>query len=77
MATCETCGNEYDRYFESQLGCETQAFDSFDRAFYTVAPRCAHCGCRIVGCGIEVKGIFFCCAHCANAHPLPVIENRI
>jgi hypothetical protein len=27
---------------------------------------CAHCGCRIVGHGVEHEGEMFCCEHCAR-----------
>jgi hypothetical protein len=29
-------------------------------------PRCDHCGCKIVGHGIESNGSFYCCANCAR-----------
>ena len=32
-----------------------------------MAPICDHCGCRIIGHGIEANGTFYCCAHCAHA----------
>ncbi len=32
-----------------------------------MAPTCAHCGCRILGHGVETDGSIFCCAHCARA----------
>jgi hypothetical protein len=31
-----------------------------------MAPSCAHCGCKIVGHGVEAAGNIFCCAHCAQ-----------
>jgi hypothetical protein len=32
-----------------------------------LAPLCAHCGCRIVGHGVENDaGQMYCCAHCAE-----------
>ncbi len=29
MATCEVCGNDYDKAFELRQGDETHVFDSF------------------------------------------------
>jgi Rieske Fe-S protein len=41
-------------------------FDSFECAIHKLAPTCAHCGCKIVGHGIEANNIFYCCAHCSR-----------
>ena len=41
-------------------------FDSFECAIQAMAPTCAHCGCKIVGHGVEAAGKMFCCAHCAQ-----------
>jgi hypothetical protein len=77
MATCEVCGNDYDKFFEVRVGAETHTFDSFECAIHALAPRCAHCGCRIIGHGIETRNTLFCCAYCANKDPVPDVENRI
>jgi hypothetical protein len=67
MATCEVCGNEYDKTMEiSVAGGETHVFDSFECAIHAIAPRCAHCGCTIIGHGLEAGGAMYCCAHCAR-----------
>ena len=68
MATCETCGNDYDKAFTLTLAGESsgRVFDSFECAIQGVAPVCGHCGVRILGHGAEVDGKFFCCAHCAE-----------
>jgi hypothetical protein len=65
MATCEVCGNEYDKAFEVNRGGETHTFDSFECAIHALAPSCAHCGCRIIGHGVEAGDSVYCCAHCA------------
>ena len=65
MAVCEVCGNDYDKAFELTIGGETHTFDSFECAIHAVAPRCGHCGCAIIGHGVEAGGRMFCCAHCA------------
>jgi hypothetical protein len=41
-------------------------FDSFECAIHAMAPRCAHCGCRVIGHGVESDGQVFCCANCAR-----------
>ncbi|HEX2240995.1 MAG TPA: hypothetical protein VHJ82_07650 [Actinomycetota bacterium] len=68
MARCETCGNEYDKAFQITLAGESSphTFDSFECAIHAVAPTCAHCGCKIVGHGVEAGGTIYCCAHCAS-----------
>ena len=66
MAKCATCGNEYDRSFEIVSGSQRLSFDSFECAIHAMAPRCAHCECRIVGHGVEAGGEIYCCAHCAR-----------
>ncbi len=64
--SCEVCGNEYDKAFEVKLGGKTHVFDSFECAIQAMAPRCDHCGCRVIGHGMEAGGKMFCCAHCAR-----------
>jgi hypothetical protein len=66
MATCEVCGNDYDKSFELIAAGERHVFDSFECAIHRMAPVCEHCGCKVVGHGVEVDGRFFCCAHCAR-----------
>jgi hypothetical protein len=65
MATCELCGNDYDKAFEVKMAGKSHVFDSFECAIHVLAPTCAHCHCRIVGHGMEAGGKFYCCAHCA------------
>lgn len=67
MATCELCGNDYDKAFEIRdSGGGSHTFDSFECAIHVLAPECAHCRCRIIGHGVEAGGQIFCCAHCAR-----------
>jgi hypothetical protein len=66
MARCEVCGNEYDKSFEVLAAGARHVFDSFECAIHAMAPICEHCGCRVVGHGVEVNGHFYCCAHCAR-----------
>lgn len=66
MARCERCGNEYERSFDVSMGGVAHTFDSFECAIAALAPECAHCGCRIIGHGVEQSGRMFCCMHCAT-----------
>jgi hypothetical protein len=76
-ATCEVCGNEYDKCFEVRRDGETHIFDSFECAIHALAPKCSHCGCRIIGHGMEIDGVFYCCAHCASAKGIDGFEDRL
>ena len=66
MAVCDVCGNDYDKAFEVSRGGETNTFDSFECAIHALAPECGHCGCKIIGHGVEAGGRIFCCVHCAS-----------
>ncbi len=66
MPTCDTCGNSYDKTFEVVADEQRYVFDSFECAVHKLAPTCQHCGCRIMGHGVEASGAMFCCANCAR-----------
>lgn len=76
MARCETCGNDYDKSFQVVMAGRTHEFDSFECAIHALAPRCAHCGCRVVGHGLEAGGSIYCCAHCAKAEGTTTLRDR-
>lgn len=76
MATCETCGNDYDKTMEVRIGSEVHVFDSFECAIHAVAPACAHCGCRVIGHGVENNGQVYCCAACAGAEGATGLRDR-
>ncbi len=78
MATgrCETCGNEYDKAFQVVVGGKSHTFDSFECAIEKLAPRCAHCGLRVIGHGLEKGGSIYCCAHCASAKGAGEMRDR-
>lgn len=77
MAQCVVCGNEYDKAFSVTLaGQEAQTFDSFECAIHALAPTCEHCGCKVIGHGVEADGRFFCCAHCAGAAGVSGVADR-
>jgi hypothetical protein len=70
------CGNEYDKAMEITLQGESHVFDSFECAIHMLAPECAHCGCRVIGHGIESDGTMYCCAHCANQAGIHEVADR-
>jgi hypothetical protein len=79
MESCEVCGNAYDKSFKVvAAGGKEHVFDSFECAAHALAPRCDHCGCRILGHGMEVAGAgkVFCCAHCAKASGHGAMKDR-
>ena len=77
-ASCETCGNAYDKPFKvtTSDGAE-HLFDSFECAIQALAPLCAHCHCRVIGHGMESSDRkVYCCAHCAKASGRPEMRDR-
>jgi Rieske Fe-S protein len=76
MAKCEVCGNEYDKAFQITRAGRTHTFDSFECAIHALAPVCSHCGCRIIGHGMEADGQFYCCAHCATHSGVTGLDDR-
>ena len=77
MTPCEVCGNEYDKAFQVTAAGMTHVFDSFECAIHVLAPTCGHCGCRIVGHGMETEGKLYCCAHCAREHGVSGLRDRV
>lgn len=75
-AACETCGNVYDKSFQVVIHGHTHVFDCFECAIQMLAPTCEHCGCRIIGHGLEENGQFFCCAHCAHHEGAEQVTDR-
>ena len=76
-AKCEVCGNVYDKAFEVVMAGESHMFDSFECAIHALAPNCEHCGCKIIGHGVEANGSFYCCAHCATHEGVRGVEDRV
>ncbi len=63
---CETCGNDYDKAFKIvRDDGSVHVFDCFECAIHALAPTCGHCGCRVIGHGVETMEIY-CCAHCSD-----------
>lgn len=76
MAKCDVCGNEYDKSFQvTKLG-KTGTFDAFECAIHAMAPDCAHCGCKIIGHGVEEEGKIFCCVNCARQDGSTELRDR-
>ena len=78
MPVCDVCGNDYDKTLEVQVaGGRSGTFDSFECAIHALAPTCAHCGCRIIGHGVESGDDIFCCANCARQTGEQGLSDRI
>jgi hypothetical protein len=76
MKNCECCGNTYDKAFELRIGGTTHVFDSLQCAIHVLAPRCFHCKVPIIGHGLEARGQYFCCAHCARQVGVDEVADR-
>ena len=77
MAACEVCGNDYDKAFQVRAADGSEhTFDSLECAAHAIAPRCSHCGCTVLGHGVEADGSFFCCAHCASSSGAEGVVDR-
>lgn len=66
MAVCQVCGNDYHAAMQITAATGSGTFDSFECAIHALAPRCTHCGCRILGHGVEVEDAMYCCGTCAG-----------
>lgn len=77
MPTCDMCGNEYDRTFTVSTPDRTGTFDSFECAIHAMAPTCGHCGCRVIGHGVQSGGAVFCCANCARQSGEEGLVDRV
>ncbi|MBP6342764.1 MAG: hypothetical protein KA403_02390 [Candidatus Omnitrophica bacterium] len=76
MAKCETCGNIYDKTFEIRFKQQVHTFDSFECAIQALAPICSHCGCKIIGHGVEENEVIYCCVHCASESGAHIVQDR-
>ncbi|WP_420457311.1 hypothetical protein [Rubrivirga sp.] len=78
MATCDTCGNDYDKSFTVTLHSgETMTFDSIECAARQIAPTCEVCGVRILGHGLEAGDRVFCCDHCAGKAGVDQLQDSV
>jgi hypothetical protein len=46
-------------------------------AIHKLAPVCDHCGCKIIGHGIEAQGTFYCCANCARQAGVEEVKDHV
>jgi hypothetical protein len=76
MASCDVCGNDYDKTFTVTMAGHEYTFDSFECAIHALAPACAHCGCKVIGHGVECDDSVFCCAHCAQQAGVAGLADR-
>ena len=77
MGVCDNCGNDYDRNFSVRMNGKEFLFDCFECAIHKLAPVCAHCDPKVIGHGVEVDKVIYCCNHCANqekSHSKPFSE---
>lgn len=66
MSACEVCGNAYDKAFTVTMDGLEHTFDCFECAIHALAPACTHCGCRVIGHGVEEAGAIYCCNACVR-----------
>jgi len=74
---CDVCGNDYDKAFTITMDGNEHHFDSFECAIHALAPECSHCGCKVIGHGVEVEGAVFCCSHCAQHQGVTGLRDRV
>jgi hypothetical protein len=78
MPVCDTCGNDYDKVLRvTDAGGGSYVFDSIECLAHRLAPQCDHCGCRILGHGIEGDGKIVCCAYCARELGVTAAVDRV
>jgi hypothetical protein len=77
MGRCLTCHNDYDKSFDVVMYGRSYTFDCFECAIQKLAPVCTHCGCRIIGHGVESDSRFYCCAHCAHDEGVMDARDRV
>lgn len=73
---CEVCKNVYDKPLEIVVNGKSHYFDCFECAIHALAPECGHCGCRIIGHGVEAGSDIFCCANCAHEAGVTALQDR-
>jgi Rieske Fe-S protein len=76
MAKCDVCGNDYDKAFSITMAGRKHTFDSFECAIQALAPVCVHCGCKVIGHGVEQNGTYYCCAHCSKHEGVGQLKDR-
>lgn len=78
MSRCDVCGNEYAHTFTLRTSDGDEfVFDSFECAIHRCAPTCAHCGCRVIGHGIQAGERVYCCANCAQESGVGSVSDNV
>ena len=77
MGRCEVCGNDYDKTFTVIMNGHKHTFDSFECAIHALAPMCEHCGCKVIGHGVQDGEAIFCCARCAKRAGVAGLKDRV
>jgi hypothetical protein len=77
MAVCEVCGNDYYLSFEIVAAGSCHVFDCFECAIHKLAPICAHCGCKVIGHGVEANDTYYCCASCARKAGVTGVSDHV
>lgn len=77
MAACQVCGNDYYKAFQVIVSGQSHIFDCFECAIHALAPVCNHCGCKIIGHGVEANEVFYCCAHCASKSGVQGLKDYV
>jgi hypothetical protein len=76
MEKCDVCGNSYRRTFRVILADGSDGvFDCLECAIERIAPVCKHCGCRVIGHGVEAAGVIFCGNHCLRASASDAVDE--
>lgn len=76
MNHCEVCGNDYEKTLEIIVNGISHYFDCFECAIHALAPQCDHCGCKIIGHGMEGEAGMYCCAHCAHEEGVAAVKDH-
>ena len=56
---------------------KAHVYDCFECAIHALAPICEHCGCRVIGHGVQDDGAIYCCAHCAQVSGVKELQDRV
>lgn len=76
MSRCDHCGNDYEPSLHITWGGESYTFDCFECAIHALAPECFHCGCKIIGHGMQSGENYYCCAHCARQEGIHDVKDN-
>ena len=77
MASCEVCGNEYDRTMEIIVGGERHVFDSFECAIHAIAPRWSTVSAASSATASSPAMPLYCGAHCAHESGVAAARHRV